>query len=80
MLVDLECAGMPYREADNSTKASSSNSQAVDLTTLRLQLLRNGYRPVPISGPTMRIKSAGKRPLMSNWQAVCAIADEARVG
>lgn len=61
--------------------SSAINPDFVDeeLTSLRLRLLRNGYRPVPISGPTMRIRSAGKRPLMDNWQAVCAIADEPEV-
>ena len=32
------------------------------LTSLRLQLRVNGYSPVPVSGPDMRINSAGKRP------------------
>jgi hypothetical protein len=50
-----------------------------NLTNLRLRLRCNGYRPVPISGPAMRIKSAGKRPLMDDWLAVCAAADEAEV-
>jgi hypothetical protein len=59
---------MPYRKADNSTKASSGNrgnGYGGDPTRLRLQLLRNGYQPVPIIGPTVKTKSAGKRPPMN---------------
>jgi hypothetical protein len=49
------------------------------LTALRLKLRVNGYRPVPISGPGMRISSAGKRPVMVDWRRICADADEAEV-
>jgi AAA domain-containing protein/bifunctional DNA primase/polymerase-like protein len=73
---------MPYRGADNSTNASSSNrgnGYGGDPTRLRLQLLRNGYQPVPIIGPTVKTKSAGKRPPMNGWQDICATADEAEV-
>ena len=52
---------------------------AKDLTTLRLAVARNGYRPVPISGPTMKVNAAGKRPLMKNWPKICADADEAEI-
>jgi hypothetical protein len=67
------------READNSTNASSGNSYGADPTALRLLLLRNGYRPVPIIGPMVKVKSAGKRPPMTGWQDICATAGEAEV-
>jgi putative DNA primase/helicase len=41
-------------------------------TELRLALWRNGYLPVPVSGPAMNVKSAGKRPLMKGWETICA--------
>src|SRR5262245_7009626 len=46
------------------------------LTQLRLALSRNGYRPVPVSGAHLAIKSAGKRPLMKGWETICATAGE----
>ena len=49
------------------------------LTALRLRLRANGFPPVPVSGPRMRIKSAGKRPVMEDWRRICAAADEAEV-
>jgi predicted P-loop ATPase len=49
------------------------------VTPLRLQLLANGWRPVPVTGPKMRCPHPGKQPLMKNWQKVCADADEAEV-
>ena len=49
------------------------------LTNLRLKLHRNNYRPVPVLGANVQMKSAGKRPVMKNWQAVCAAADETEV-
>src|SRR4051812_38635790 len=49
------------------------------LTALRLRYLANGYKPVPVTGPQMRTKCAGKRPIMSRWQQVCAAADEGEV-
>ena len=49
------------------------------LTALRLRLRANGFPPVPVSGPHMRVKSAGKRPVMEDWRRVCAAADEAEV-
>jgi hypothetical protein len=48
-------------------------------TDLRLRLRANGYRPVPVSGPDMRVGSAGKRPVMNGWQTICATADEAEI-
>ena len=48
----------------SSTKASSGNSYGADPTALRLLLLRNGYRPVPIVRTDGEDQSAGKRPLM----------------
>jgi hypothetical protein len=50
-----------------------------DLTELRLALHRNGYRPVPVLGAHVAVKSAGKRPMMKGWETVCAGADEAEI-
>lgn len=50
-----------------------------DPTALRLRLLAHGYKPVPIAGAHMRVKDAGKRPLIEDWPNVCAAADEAEV-
>ena len=50
-----------------------------DLTDLRLALHRNGYRPVPVSGAHLAMKSAGKRPLMKGWETICAGADETEI-
>ncbi len=52
---------------------------ADDLTDLRLTLHRNAYRPVPVLGPHVATKSAGKRPVMKSWEAICATADEAEI-
>ncbi|MFE1601590.1 PriCT-2 domain-containing protein [Methylobacterium sp. ID0610] len=41
------------------------------LTELRLTLRRNGYHPVPVSGPRMNVSAAGKRPVMKDWQTRC---------
>lgn len=49
------------------------------LTALRLTLRRHGFPPVPISRPNLPVRSAGKRPLMKDWQTICATADEATV-
>ncbi|KAA2237078.1 PriCT-2 domain-containing protein [Salinarimonas soli] len=49
---------------------------AAELTALRLRLRENGYCPVPVSGPHVNVKAAGKRPLMSNWQQRCLGADQ----
>ena len=40
-------------------------------TELRLALRSRGFHPVPVSGPTMNIDSAGKRPLMKQWESRC---------
>jgi hypothetical protein len=45
-------------------------------------LLRNGYRPVPITAPTYRhekVKSPGKQPFFKDWRNVCASPTEALV-
>jgi hypothetical protein len=52
---------------------------ADDLTDLRLTLHRNSYHPVPVLGPHVATKAAGKRPAMKSWEAVCATADEAEI-
>jgi hypothetical protein len=52
---------------------------ADDLTDLRLTLHRNSYRPVPVLGPHVATKAAGKRPAMKSWEAICATADEAEI-
>ena len=49
------------------------------LTDLRLTLHRNQYRPVPVLGPHVATKAAGKRPVMKSWEAICAMADEAEI-
>jgi putative DNA primase/helicase len=49
------------------------------MTALRLALLANGYRPVPVAGPKMRVGSPGKQPVMKDWPEICATADEAEV-
>ncbi len=57
----------------------SAAAPACALTDLRLALWRNGYRPVPVAGAHLAIKSAGKRPLMKGWETVCATADEEEI-
>ena len=49
------------------------------LTELRLVLHRNGYRPVPVAGAHLAIKSAGKRPLMKGWETICTSASEEEI-
>jgi len=46
-----------------------------DPTALRLQLLANGYEPLPIIRPSEPVKSAGKRPRLTNW-AGCPVTDD----
>lgn len=60
--------------------AASIEGNASDaLTALRLRLRANGYKPVPVTGPRMRVRSPGKQPILPAWQKVCATADEAEV-
>ena len=40
-------------------------------TELRLALRSRGYHPVPVSGPSMNVSSAGKRPMMTGWERRC---------
>ena len=49
---------------------------AAELTALRLQLRANGYRPVPVVGAHVNTKSAGKKPLLTDWQTICIDASE----
>jgi len=58
---------------------NDASAPSHDLTDLRLALHRHGYRPVPVSGAHLDMKSAGKRPLMKGWETVCASADEDEV-
>jgi hypothetical protein len=55
---------------------SSRDHTGASLTELRLDLYHNGYRPVPVSSHDLGIRSAGKRPLMDDWNTICATADE----
>jgi hypothetical protein len=62
------------RNPRHSTLGASGNSHGVNLTTLRLQLLRNGYRPVPITAPTYqheKVQSPGKQPFFKDWRSIC---------
>lgn len=46
-------------------------SIATDPTALRLQMLANGWTPVPITSPNYqhpKVQSPGKQPLMAGWQ------------
>jgi hypothetical protein len=70
------------RNPRHSTLGASGNSHGVNLTTLRLQLLRNGYRPVPITAPTYqheKVQSPGKQPFFKDWRSICASATERTV-
>jgi hypothetical protein len=67
------------RSPNSSATGASRNSFGVDPTTLRLRLLRNGYRPVPITAPTYRhedVRSPGKQPFFKDWRNVCAAPTE----
>jgi Primase C terminal 2 (PriCT-2)/Bifunctional DNA primase/polymerase, N-terminal len=66
----------PHRTngAGASANGSSENDGRV---ALRRKLLCNGYHPVPITAPVPGEKDSGKKPLLKNWQKVCATADEA---
>jgi hypothetical protein len=67
------------REPNHTSSTVPGNTYAVDPTSLRLKLRRNGYPPVPIIGPMVKMKSAGKRPPMNGWQDICATAGEAEI-
>jgi hypothetical protein len=54
-------------------------SPPTDLTGLRLALLAQGYRPVPVLRHDALGKAAGKRPTLAMWQIVCSTADEAEI-
>lgn len=55
-----------------------SISHAEALSDLRLRLLANGYEPVPIIGPSEPVKSAGKRPRLSDWASMPITPHEVR--
>lgn len=61
------------------THPHHDRARAETLTELRLALLHNGYRPVPVAGAHLAIKAAGKRPMMKRWETVCAGADQAEI-
>jgi hypothetical protein len=67
------------RDPKHNASGAPGNSYGGDPTKLRLLLLRNGYPPVPIYGPTVKVKSAGKRPPMDEWQIVCDTAGEKEI-
>jgi uncharacterized protein (DUF927 family) len=49
------------------------------LTTLRLQLHKNGYHPVPVMGPHVKTASAGKRPGITAWETECLNAEPEKI-
>jgi putative DNA primase/helicase len=49
---------------------------ALDLTSLRVKMWMQGYRPVPVLRHDAKDKSAGKRPTMPQWEIVCASAHD----
>lgn len=49
------------------------------LAELRITLRQNGYIPVPVAGAHLDIKGAGKRPLMKDWDTLCASATDAEI-
>lgn len=65
--------------ARNEAFADASTTPPEDSTELRLQLHRNGYRPIPVLGAHVAMKGAGKRPMMKGWETVCASADETEI-
>ena len=65
--------------ARNEAFADASTSPPEDSTEVRLQLHRNGYRPIPVLGAHVAMKGAGKRPMMKGWETVCGSADETEI-
>jgi hypothetical protein len=51
----------------------------IDVTTLRLAMHANGWRPVPVLRHDAPDKAAGKRPTLFQWETVCATADETEI-
>ncbi len=49
-----------------------------DVTSLRLRLLENGYEPLPIIGPREPLRSAGKRPRLTDWPTCTITPDDIR--
>ncbi len=54
-------------------------ARQIGTADLRVQLLENGYRPVPIHRHDAPVKNAGKRPIGNAWQQVAAEATAAQV-
>jgi putative DNA primase/helicase len=55
------------------------SATAIDLTALRLGMLAQGYRPVPVLRFDAKDKAAGKRPTLIGWETICATADETEI-
>src|SRR4051812_37436290 len=49
------------------------------VTSIRVNIHRLGWRPVPVYSPDAAVKSAGKRPFLDDWLNVSAGADEETV-
>jgi P4 family phage/plasmid primase-like protien len=63
----------------NDTIDAESYISKPEVIRVRLSVAMMGYRPVPVAGPYMKVKSPGKRPLIEKWQEICATADEAEI-
>jgi len=62
--------------ANNQNVVPFNRARLEAITALRIKLRENGYKPVPITAPRQDDGSFGKKPLLKNWQNVCAMADE----
>jgi putative DNA primase/helicase len=58
---------------------STSSAAGLDPTAVRLEMLAQGYRPVPVLRFDAKDKAAGKRPTLPEWQTVCEAADETEI-
>jgi putative DNA primase/helicase len=66
--------------AHEGPRMNGTRADAVEpVGELRSRLFARGYHPVPVSGPDVKTKSAGKRPLMPDWARKCDNADEAEI-
>ena len=65
-----------------SATVNTSSPIPCPITDLRLSLWRNGYTPIPVTGPDYRHKkvlSPGKQPFFKDWQNVGATIAEAMI-